>query len=201
MRTPPRRFGVEPLEGRTLLSVSLVKDMNTSPAVHATGEVAALGGAAYFADFDAASGVELWKSDGTDAGTVPVKGFRIGPDLAYAYSLTAFNGLLYFMANDGTSSAYRLWRSDGTAAGTVPVTAPLAPGAFGPFHLTAADGALYFAYGLPNGTELWKSDTGGVSTRRRRGVVIPRRRRRRGRRISGRARRGDPCRSPRPGRH
>jgi ELWxxDGT repeat protein len=35
-------------------------------------------------------------------------------------NLTAFNGTLYFTADDG-GSGYELWRSDGTAAGTVRV--------------------------------------------------------------------------------
>ena len=64
------------------------------------------------------NGQELWKTNGTDAGTVLVK--DINPTASTGSSIsamTSFNGQLFFSANDGTNGS-ELWKSDGTAAGT-----------------------------------------------------------------------------------
>ena len=60
-------------------------------------------------------GSELWKTDGTAAGTVLVKDIRSGASGSYPHNLTNVNGTLFFTANDGTNG-YELWKSDGTAA-------------------------------------------------------------------------------------
>ncbi len=62
-------------------------------------------------------GYELWKSDGTSAGTVLVKDIRPGSSGGGPGYLTNVNGTLYFGASDG-STGYELWKSDGTSAGT-----------------------------------------------------------------------------------
>ena len=77
-------------------------------------------GTLYFAATDGAHGVELWKSDGTAAGTVMVKDIDPGASGSFPAHLTNVNGTLYFAANDGTHGE-ELWKSDGTAAGTVMV--------------------------------------------------------------------------------
>src|SRR5262249_9309188 len=62
----------------------------------------------------------LWKSDGTQAGTMLVKAILPGPP-GYLESppgeLTAFGSLLLFAADDDVHGR-ELWRSDGTDAGT-----------------------------------------------------------------------------------
>ena len=77
-------------------------------------------GTLYFEASNATDGFELWKSDGTAAGTVMVKDINPGPDGSNPSDLTNVNGTLYFEANDGPNGA-ELWKSDGTAAGTVMV--------------------------------------------------------------------------------
>lgn len=64
------------------------------------------------------TGAELWKSDGTIAGTVLLKEIYPGVNGSEPKYMTAFNGAVYFNANDGTTG-YELWKSDGTANGTV----------------------------------------------------------------------------------
>ena len=103
-------------------------------------------------------GIELWKTDGTEAGTVMVKDIRSGSSGSYGYSLTSF-GDVYFVANDGTNG-YELWKSDGTETGTVMVK-DINAGSSGsyPSQLTVVDNVLYFiADDGINGCKLWKSE-------------------------------------------
>ena len=76
-----------------------------------------LGRTLFFAASDGASGAELWKSDGTAAGTVLVKDIHPGSMGSVPYQLTVFGDAVYFTATDGTTGR-ELWKSDGTAAGT-----------------------------------------------------------------------------------
>ena len=74
----------------------------------------------FFADTPG-MGIELWKSDGTEAGTVLVKDIYPGPadstpDFFDPWMVNG-NGRLYFVADDGTHS-FELWTSDGTPEGT-----------------------------------------------------------------------------------
>jgi len=131
----------------------------------------AVGPGLFFAASDGASGVELWKTNGTDAGTVCVKDIN-GAGSSSPFGLTVFNGALYFLANDGVSGV-ELWKSDGTIAGTVLVK-DINPGPVGssPFGFTVfkgindgANGALYFAADDgTSGVELWKTDGTSVGT-------------------------------------
>jgi ELWxxDGT repeat protein len=103
---------------------------------------------------------ELWKSDGTAAGTAPIKAF----DSWIPTSLTDVNGKLFFTADNGTLGS-GLWTSDGTADGTVVVKDFGAQMAGSPIDLTNVNGALYFT--LSNGTqglEIWKSDGTSAGT-------------------------------------
>ncbi|MEQ1906760.1 MAG: hypothetical protein ABL888_21440, partial [Pirellulaceae bacterium] len=78
------------------------------------------GGTVFFIANSATSGRELFKTDGTAAGTSQVK--NIGPNSTDAsiIPLATFNNELYFRAFDGTNWA--IWKSNGTAVGTTRVT-------------------------------------------------------------------------------
>jgi trimeric autotransporter adhesin len=81
----------------------------------------AIGSHVFLSFTDSANGSELWRSDGTAAGTVLVKG--IFPELNSSLTdLTNVDGTLYFVANDDFDGK-QLWKSDGTAAGTTMVKA------------------------------------------------------------------------------
>ena len=72
----------------------------------------------FFNATDPVNGVELWKSDGTAAGTALVKNINPAAGSSFPQLLTNVNGTLFFLATDGTNGI-ELWKSDGSTAGTV----------------------------------------------------------------------------------
>jgi ELWxxDGT repeat protein len=124
----------------------------------------AIGSTVYYVADDHVHGPELWKSDGTEAGSMLVKDICPGYCGGHPTSLTALAGILYFTADDGAHGS-ELWRSDGTAAGTFmvkDVNPGLADGVYrvaawnGRLALTAEDGR--------HGFELWVSDGTAAGT-------------------------------------
>jgi ELWxxDGT repeat protein len=65
-------------------------------------------GTLFFSAHDGIWGRELWKSDGTDAGTVRVKDIKPGSGDSTPDYLTAVDGTLFFSADDG-SHGRELW--------------------------------------------------------------------------------------------
>jgi ELWxxDGT repeat protein len=94
---------------------------------------------------------ELWKTDGTEAGTVAVKP---GTALEPGEELGVCGGYLYFPVDD--AGVYGLWRSDGTAGGTVQLPGLSFTGS-SPRRFTVYNGDLYFsANDGTHGWEVWK---------------------------------------------
>lgn len=114
-----------------------------------------VGGILYFGANDGTSGRELWRSDGSEAGTFRVKDAAAGAASSSPDQFTEFNGKLFFTANNG-----RLWSSDGTEAGTNFVL----NSNNNPQQLTVVNNALFFTTGSSTNT-LWKSDGTAAGTK------------------------------------
>ena len=159
LRTRPLA-GLERLEAREQPSASMLGNLNTTPqsAFNSFGDSvpylggpqagAVVGGSVVFAASDGANATEIWKSDGTAAGTALVAALPDGGLTPTPYALsggfTAAGGKAYFSYNDNTHGN-ELWVTDGTAAGTH-IVADLTPGATGsnPQNLNAVGGRLVF---------------------------------------------------------
>jgi ELWxxDGT repeat protein len=115
------------------------------------GSLADLGGTLVFQATDGVSGAELWKSDGTAAGTAQVADLLPGSGDSFPNGLTAFDGALFFTTQSGTNDG--LWKTDGTGPGTHLVAAVAVA------NLRALGGTLFFSGNAgASGAELWKSD-------------------------------------------
>jgi ELWxxDGT repeat protein len=142
--------------------LSVLKDINQAADPNRSGidaySITPLNGVVMF-NGRSGAGQELWKSDGTEAGTVLVKDINPGSSSSSPFSLINVNGILYFLANNGTEGI-ELWKSDGTEAGTVLVKDIQAgSGSATISNMIAADDILFFT--ITDGSnflDLWKSD-------------------------------------------
>jgi ELWxxDGT repeat protein len=111
----------------------------------------------YFQGHDGDNDQELWRTDGTEAGTYRVANVNSAGS-SYANQLTRVGDTLFFMASNN-DAAEQLYLTDGTEEGTQWVF-DVDPSALEQYHmLTASGGLLYFRTHRPNiYTELWVSD-------------------------------------------
>ncbi len=129
-----------------------------------------LSGSVFFVANDGQRGLELWRTDGTAAGTV-VLDLVPGSTGSAPRDLVVFEGALWFAARHPILGE-ELWRSDGTAAGTAVFADLVAGGSSLPRQLTVAGGQLFFVASTPaNGTELWVTDGSAGGTRLVRDVM------------------------------
>ncbi len=110
----------------TFMTKELIPGINY-PNLPSSFQVKPVGNTLFFSFYNSVIGDELWKSDGTEAGTVLVKdiapGVGVGASLSY---LTNFNNqFLVFAGNNSdwtdpnpNGNGTELWKSDGTTAGT-----------------------------------------------------------------------------------
>lgn len=111
-----------------------------------------------------AGGLELWRSDGTTDGTLPVTRFLSADPFRETRFLKEIDGRVYFLADDG-GSGVELWSTDGTSRGARRITDFAYPLPFSlngePFEassLASVGGRLLFsAYADGHQSRLWTS--------------------------------------------
>jgi len=142
-----------------------IRDINSDLVGSSPQDIVAIGSTVFYQATDAAAGAELWRSDGTTAGTARLEDINPGPAGSTPSDLIVVGSTLYFTADDGTHGR-ELWKSDGTASGTVMVM-DINPGSApsSPFEITNVAGALLFmADDGSRGDELWTSDGSAAGT-------------------------------------
>lgn len=148
----------------------LVKDINAvtaaNPASSQPGNFFRFGSRVFFSASTPGSGMELWSTDGTAAGTAQVADINPGSAASLVHGFTVVNGKLLFNARD-VRNGDELWTTDGTAAGTHLLadirtgSASSAPGdriVYGDTMIFAADDGV-------DGNELWITDGTPAGTR------------------------------------
>ena len=124
----------------------------------------------YFFEYrDSGVGFELYRTDGTAAGTQLVKDINPGSNnslitAAYSTHFAALGDKLTFLANAGGSEGTEVWVSDGTEAGTFALTGHASGGGVGDlgfytFLPMTVDGKTFFTGSLDGvGVELFVTD-------------------------------------------
>ncbi|HET6879591.1 MAG TPA: ELWxxDGT repeat protein [Pirellulales bacterium] len=159
----------------TLSGTVMVKDINPGSTIDGSlstpnssnpSDLVTVGNYVYFAATDGTDGVQLWRSDGTYAGTTMITRLNTSGGGISPNDLTAANGKLYFVANDGTDGN-QVWVSDGTAGGTTMISDLTPSGASAnPSQLTAAGNLVYFTANTGSGgVQLYSADGIAADTR------------------------------------
>ena len=147
-------FGNAPVLGLR----EMLADINSGTGSSSPSDLTNVNGTLFFSANELKYGRELWKSDGTSAGTTLFKDIQPGAGSSSPSYLTNVNGTLFFSVNDGTNGI-ELWKSDGTSAGTTLVK-DIRPGAgsSSPSDLTNVKVTLFFSLNYCTyGMERWKS--------------------------------------------
>ncbi|MBM4059942.1 MAG: hypothetical protein FJ265_02450 [Planctomycetes bacterium] len=170
LRTSNQEFRVIPSSAPSLVALSLlafalpaqtlVRDLAPANSQRSSNpsNIVDLNGVAIFAA-TTAHGAELWRSDGTIAGTTMLKDINPGFQGSVPSKLTVAGGYVFFTATL-PGLGQELWRTDGTPAGTILLRdIYVGVGGGAPNELVALGNHVYFpAYDGSTGTELWRSD-------------------------------------------
>ena len=136
------------------------------------GEKISIGNTLFFTADNGMSGMELWKSDGTYAGTSLVKDIVAGPSDGGVSDMVEFGGELYFVAYSmppGTfgTQGTEVWRSNGSDSGTVRISGSPLTDTSTASNLTRVGDRLYYVdqdYGNGAGIELFSfTYEGGIT--------------------------------------
>jgi ELWxxDGT repeat protein len=123
-------------------------------------------GVIYFSANDVTHGRELWRTDGTAAGTRMVADLVPGQQGSYIQFAGAVGSRVFFCANTGTTVP-QLYVTDGTAQGTTLVSNRIGCKIFSYTAGAVLNGVLYFPGTTDNSNyELWRTDGTDAGTYR-----------------------------------
>jgi len=122
-------------------------------------EFVELSGTVVFTASDVLHGSELWKTDGTEAGTVRLTDLCPGSCDSFPRNLTVVGSSIYFSADDGAHGT-EPWITDGTTAGTRMIrdSVPGLGSSFPNFFRALGGRVVYSARDPEAGSELWATD-------------------------------------------
>ena len=166
------------LVGQGLPAQTLLKDINTTPETAIPSSNPAcwgeglLAGKALMGAQTPATGLELWLTDGTAAGTTLLQDVFAGifssrpSGASIPYHLAQLPSGEILFAAISAEHGWELWKSDGTTVGTV-LVADIQPGPESSVAndlATAGNQVFFFADDGVHGIELWKSDGTAAGT-------------------------------------
>lgn len=137
---------------------ALITDHSSNP-----GPFLRAGSLLFFTAVDDESGRELWRTDGTTAGTTLVQDIRPGTASSNPTLGAAVGSTFIFVADDGTGPA--IWRTNGAAAGTTRLDA-LARGGQSAVRIVGAGSRVFVieSTGLVS-ADIWVTDGTVAGTR------------------------------------
>ena len=148
------------------IGTSLVKDINTTSTNSSYAGsnylfkgIGSSGNGVVFNAITPALGAELYKSDGTSAGTVLLNDIATGEDWSYPNNFLFKNNVNYFIDDNAIGTA--LYKTNGTAAGLQRITANINRDVYYVVNYNIADNGLaFYTLGHRSGDaqELWRSD-------------------------------------------
>jgi trimeric autotransporter adhesin len=151
----------------TTSGTGIVKDLNPGIANGIPGFFATIGDNLYFNGRNATS-TQLWKTDGTDAGTISLFDLVPNSNTDNCTNLTNCNGILYFTPTKNASDIGEPYKSDGTAAGTVLVKRinQTNTNGSGARNYIYYNGLVYFAASEPAGVNagIYRTDGSTLNT-------------------------------------
>lgn len=164
---------LEQMEARQLLTVSFetLADFGNTNVQSSNPDHFVFGDTlAYFTARTIATGSEIWRTDGTNAGTFLLRDIVPGPESpvgTYPNMLTVVGDTAYFRVTSPLGGEARLWKSDGTSAGTQIVSMSDGNDVVQPDSITRGDSCVFFTAIDNTGRNLYRlnSAVGAVPVR------------------------------------